>query len=242
MAKGSIRHFLSPSTLDDFRKCPRCFWLKKVKKIEKPRGAFPSLPGGMDRIIKKYCDDYRILGKLPPQFLGRVKGLLYSDTENLKRMRFWKTSPLAFIDENLSVKVSGAIDELVVAGDGYSPLDYKTRGSALTEEKDPFEFYRNQLNTYALMLDASQMQINSRAYLTYWTPGEVVGTGEDLMTIVKFDVAVYEMAVDKSAAFQIIVDAVQCLEDTIPDPGIDPYTNGPCEVCTFVKKASMVAV
>src|SRR3989338_6659737 len=50
---------LSPSALNLFLECARCFWLEKVKKIKRPRGIFPSLPGGMDRIIKTYFDSYR---------------------------------------------------------------------------------------------------------------------------------------------------------------------------------------
>jgi len=43
---GVIR--LSPSTLNVFLECKKCFWLAQVKDIHRPRGIFPSLPGGMD--------------------------------------------------------------------------------------------------------------------------------------------------------------------------------------------------
>jgi len=45
---------LSPSSLNLFLECPRCFWLDKNKGIKRPRGIFPSLPSGMDSVIKKY--------------------------------------------------------------------------------------------------------------------------------------------------------------------------------------------
>jgi len=36
--------------------CPRCFWLQIVKNIKRPAGIFPSLPSGMDKILKVHFD------------------------------------------------------------------------------------------------------------------------------------------------------------------------------------------
>ena len=57
-----MKHFLSPSQLGLFKECPRCFWMGKVKGIGRPRGIFPSLPGGMDNVIKPHFDRYRAAG------------------------------------------------------------------------------------------------------------------------------------------------------------------------------------
>lgn len=43
---------LSPSTISLFMECPRCFWLQFNKNIHRSRDIFPSLPGGMDGVIK----------------------------------------------------------------------------------------------------------------------------------------------------------------------------------------------
>ena len=50
---------LSASTLKLYLECPRCFWLHLNKRIERPRGPFPSLPSGMDRVLKGYFETYR---------------------------------------------------------------------------------------------------------------------------------------------------------------------------------------
>ena len=47
---------LSPSALNLFLECAKCFWLEKNRGIHRPAGAFPSLPGGMDAVLKKYFD------------------------------------------------------------------------------------------------------------------------------------------------------------------------------------------
>jgi len=57
---------LSPTTgLSLFKECPRCFWLHFNKNVHRPRGIFPSLPSGMDLVIKNYFDRYRSMGQAP---------------------------------------------------------------------------------------------------------------------------------------------------------------------------------
>ena len=67
------KYFLSPSALGLFKNCPRCFWLEKVKNIKRPRGIFPSLPGGMDAVIKTYFDTFRAKKELPPELDGKIE-------------------------------------------------------------------------------------------------------------------------------------------------------------------------
>ncbi len=75
---------LSPSSISLFLECPRCFWLNKIKGIRRPSGPFPSLPSGMDKILKVHFDKHRN-DKTPPEEVdGLVKGHLYQDTEKLK--------------------------------------------------------------------------------------------------------------------------------------------------------------
>src|SRR3990167_3533082 len=78
---------LSPSTLGDFDKCQRCFWLDRKKGLPKPRGIFPSLPGGMDRVLKPWYDTWRFNGKLPPELKGKVDGLLFKDQAKMDILR-----------------------------------------------------------------------------------------------------------------------------------------------------------
>ena len=77
---------LSPSTLKLFIECPRCFWLQFNKKIKRPSGIFPSLPSGMDNILKVYFDKYMKKGKLPPELSG-LKVKLFDDEALLKEWR-----------------------------------------------------------------------------------------------------------------------------------------------------------
>ena len=81
---------LSPSSLNLFLDCPRCFWLQIVKKVRRPSGVFPSLPSGMDKILKAHFDNFMAKGKLPPELKREdcVNGCsLFNDAELLKVWR-----------------------------------------------------------------------------------------------------------------------------------------------------------
>ena len=148
---GMIR--LSPSTLNVFLECPKCFWLEHVKDIHRPRGIFPSLPGGMDLLIKKYFDRYRNVGKLPPELDGKLDGAeLFADQELLNKWRNWRNA-LAYQDPESGATLSGMLDDLGLQPDKrlFVPLDYKTRGFDVKEGGE--NFYKNQLNCYGLCFE-----------------------------------------------------------------------------------------
>ena len=81
---------LSPSSLNLLKECPRCFWLHFNKNIKRPEGIFPSLPSGMDRILKIHFDSFMEKGKLPPELCNNseCKGLkLFVNKELLDEWR-----------------------------------------------------------------------------------------------------------------------------------------------------------
>ena len=80
---------LSPSTLNLLEDCPKCFWLQIVKKIPRPSGAFPSLPSGVDKILKEHFDSFMKKGKLPPE-LKHTNGYKLFDNEEL--LKIWRSN------------------------------------------------------------------------------------------------------------------------------------------------------
>ncbi|MBI1977858.1 MAG: PD-(D/E)XK nuclease family protein [Candidatus Omnitrophica bacterium] len=215
---------LSPSALNLFLDCPRCFWLEKVKGIKRPRGIFPSLPGGMDRIIKTYFDTFRAKSELPPELKGPefVGVKLFSDQVQLNRWREWRTG-LEFKDEDGS-SLSGALDDLLVKEDRYIPFDYKTKGSPTTQE-DATKYYQNQLDCYALMLEANQMKPLGHAFLLYFSP-KLMNSGGN----VAFEVQAIKIQINTDRARETIKQAVQLLM------GTRPLLNSACEYCSFLSK------
>ena len=214
---------LSPSSLNMFLECPRCFWLEKVKGIKRPRGIFPSLPGGMDLVIKKYFDSFRLNRQLPPEVKGKIEGELFSDIKTLEKWRNWRNSNLRYEDKAANAILIGALDDCLVEAGYYMPLDYKTRGSELKE--DPRKYYQNQLDCYCLMLESSGFKTKGVAYLLYYWPLEVREG-----SIVKFHVEPIKIETDIASAKRIIQDAARLLSSAMPKPSPS------CEFCNLVAK------
>lgn len=213
--------YLSPTALNLFKECPRCFWLDKIKKVRRPRGIFPSLPGGMDLVIKTYFDKYRQDKGLPPELKGKVAGGLFPDLAVLEVWRSWRKTNLCYTDKEVNVCLSGALDDCLVDGDYYIPLDYKTRGFVLKE--DPAKYYQTQLDCYCLMLEALNYKTKGIAYLVYYWPEEVKEAG-----MVKFKVTPYKIDTDIDRAKGLIKQAARLLEqEDIPDAGPE------CEYCSY---------
>lgn len=166
---------LSPSTLNLFLECPRCFWCQINKGIHRPQGPFPSLPGGMDILIKKYFDEYRLRGALPPELVGKVDAQLFADIEVLNKWRNWRTG-LAYADETSGAVLSGALDDCLVKDGFLIPMDYKTRGFDVKVGGEAF--YQNQMNCYSLLLEKNGMRQPQYAWLMYWIPREIVGQAQ----------------------------------------------------------------
>ena len=223
MATPGSKVRLSPSALNVFLECQRCFWLEYNAEVHRPRGPFPSLPGGMDILIKKYFDAYRAVGKLPPEIEGKVVGELFRDPEILSRWRSWR-SGLSYYDKESDAVLVGALDDCLVHEGQYIPADYKTRGFDLKEGGE--NFYQNQLNCYSLLLEANQLSQPSYAYLIYFIPREFKAGGS-----VNFSVEVKKIPTSPQEARTTFRAAVAVLRGPAPKAHTD------CQFCSWGKSA-----
>ncbi len=212
---------LSPSTgLNLYRECPRCFWLHHNKGIHRPRGIFPSLPGGMDLVIKDYMDSFRKRDTMPPELAGQVEGKLMTDLVLMNKWRNWRTG-MEYKDTAMNAVLFGALDECLFDNGTYIPLDYKTRGSA-PKEGDSERYYQTQLDAYTLLLSENGYPTKNLAYLLYYFPHEVKQNGE-----VTFRTKVIRLSTDVARAKKLFSEAVRVLRGAIPKR----HSN--CEYCTW---------
>lgn len=211
---------MSASQLGLFKDCPRCFWYDRSKKIARPRGIFPSLPGGMDLMLKTRYDAHRNAGKTPPEIGGLG---LYRDQERLEKMRNWRTGLTAQVGE---VEVFGAFDDIGIEPDSlHSPLDYKTRGSA-PKEGTSEGYYGHQMDLYALLMDANMMPTSGKAHLVYYWPGVSVDGGTEFpfqSKVVTLATSIDRIKEMVEAAFKVMA------AKTMPDSSTS------CEYCSFAR-------
>jgi CRISPR/Cas system-associated exonuclease Cas4 (RecB family) len=211
---------LSNTRLGLFVECPRCFWLDLNAGIKRPDTIFPSLPGGLDALFKRYFDQFRPSGELPPEVKGKLPGRLLPDVETINRWRDWRRG-IRYTPPWAEVEVMGALDECLVDEAGFFyPLDYKTRGYA--PKADTHEYYQNQMNLYTLLLEGSGYRTKRLAYLLYYHPIQVKEHG-----LIQFDISVKEVATDPEAAERLFKDAVSVLNGPVPD------SSSSCGFCSW---------
>jgi len=202
---------ISPSSINLMLDCPRCFWLQIVKKIKRPETPFPSLPSGMDKILKEHFDRFMEKATLPPELKEQdcVKGCkLFNDKEKLK---IWRNNfkGIEYKNEENDVLLHGAVDNLLVKDGKLIVLDYKTRGFPLKE--DTHEHYQVQLDLYNFLLRKNNYETEDYSYLLFYYPNKVLETGE-----VIFDTKLIKMKVDIKNAERIWSEALKLLNSACP--------------------------
>jgi len=208
---------LSPSSLNLMKDCSRCFWLTQHKVWKRPAGIFPSLPSGMDKILKVHFDKFRDNGELPPELCenDNCKGMKLFDDED--KLKIWQSNfkGIQFTDKKGNL-LRGAVDNILVKGKKLIIMDYKTRGYPLKE--DTAEHYRNQLDIYNFLFRKNDYETEDYAFLLFYIPSEVTKTGE-----VIFDTELVKMKVDVKNAEKIWKSALKLLDSDCP--------NKSCEWC-----------
>jgi hypothetical protein len=106
---------LSPSAINLIKECPRCFWLTQHKVWKRPSGIFPSLPSGMDKILKIHFDNFMKKDLLPPELCenGHCKNMkIFNDPE---KMKIWQSNfkGISFTDKDGN-ELHGAVDNILV--------------------------------------------------------------------------------------------------------------------------------
>ena len=203
---------LSATTLKLFQECPRCFWLHVNQKIERPRGPFPSLPSGIDRVLKHYFETYRTEHELPPLIAGKLDGTL-------------STTPLTlgFNDASTRARLWGKLDDCVILADGrLAPLDHKTRASAPDDVSYTQKYYQFQMDVYTLLLERNGHRASRTAYVVYYFP--VAGALHDGFP---FEVAVHKIETDPDGAYRIFAAGCSCLSGPLP------ASSSTCEYCRW---------
>lgn len=212
---------LSASTLSLFKECPRCFWLQLKAGVHRPQGIFPSLPGGMDGVIKTYFDKFRGTKEgLPPELRGKVEGKLFDDQAVLNNWRV-RTGGLRYFDKKLNTKLIGLLDDCLALGKTLVPLDYKTRGYAPKE--DSSGFYQHQLDIYEWLLRENGYKTGGFGFLVYYHPLEVRQDG-----VVQFEVTPKRMATSPENARTLFESAAKLLQGAKA-----PQAHTACKFCSW---------
>lgn len=209
----------SPSSLSLMKECPRCFWLNFNKGIKRPAGIFPSLPSGMDKILKIHFDNFMEKGEIPPE-LKELKQIKLFDNKEL--LTIWRNNfkGIQWADKEGNL-FRGAVDNILKKGKKLIVLDYKTRGYALKE--DTAEHYQDQLDIYNFLLRKNNYETEDYAYLLFYHPDKVNDDGS-----VIFNTDLVKMSINIKNAENIFNKAKKLLKGPMPEAGKE------CGFCKWV--------
>ncbi|HNT53084.1 MAG TPA: PD-(D/E)XK nuclease family protein [Anaerolineaceae bacterium] len=132
---------LSPSDLTFlWDECPRCFYLKVVRKFSRPASAFPAIFSKIDGLMKGY-------------FQGRPTGAIHPSLQPGKVQfgeRWVQSQPISLPGHVDSCYILGKFDTVVSFEDGsYGVVDFKTSQARPSH----LAFYGRQLHAYAYALE-----------------------------------------------------------------------------------------
>lgn len=151
--------WLSHSAIEELNRCPRCFWMSYREGVKLPEGFQSRLANRFDTILKKYFDNYRYQGRLPPIIENKIKGKLKKPFKERYYYQF---------DEEYGFY--GKLDECLVDENGnHIPIDFKTSSSD-PREKDIISSYQNQIDEYLFLLEENGLKVNNFGYLIYFFP------------------------------------------------------------------------
>lgn len=234
--------WLSPTTLNMVKDCKRCMWEHVLWKQKRPQGAFPTLPRGIDDVMKNYCDAHR--GTLPPALkalalqkpeLELGDFVLHQDQRWMNTLRDWKGGLVATIKLGTqSYRISGSVDDLLVReSDGaLAIIDGKSKAKR-PEPGEGQKYYGSQMDTYELLLNKCGFLTANKAFLWYVIP--VSFEDRDLSVPsanIAFDqsIQVMETSADRAMA------QVQEVHDMLmahPNRSEPPPSGAACEYCNW---------
>ncbi len=214
----------SKSSLSLLKDCPRCFWLAFNKKVKHPDTIFPSLPSGMDIVLKKHFDSYRERDELPPELQSLEKDgvKLFPDK---KQLAIWQNNFKGIQWKDAAGNLfMGAVDDLLVKDKKIIVMDFKTRG--FPKKDDTAEFYQDQIDIYNFLLRKNGFETEDYGYLIFYHPLQVAGDGN-----VVFHRDLTKMKVNVKNAERIFKEAVEVLAGPIPPSSED------CWHCMWAREA-----
>lgn len=159
---------LSRAKVEEYCRCPRCFWLTS-KGVRQPPLGMASLQNAVDSLLKREFDSYRASGTQHPimkEFGIEAVPLRHDLFES------WRGSSkdgLFFDHRELGVKAFGYVDDIwMTPGGGFIVVDYKTTAKAGAEGESllgnwRFSYFR-QIEFYQWLLMKNRYLVEPTGY------------------------------------------------------------------------------
>lgn len=221
---------LSRTKIENFIKCPRCFYMDRKLGIAQPPGFPFTLNSAVDCLLKKEFDIYRAKQKTHPlmEHYG-LKAVPFRD----EKMGEWRENfvGVQFLHQPTNFLVFGAVDDIWInENQELIVVDYKATSS---EEKPTLEAeyrqaYKRQMEIYQWLLRQNGYKVSNTGYFVY------ANGRKDLVAFdgkLEFNVDLLSYTGDASWVEATLTDIKKCLDSSnIPDYGAE------CDFCKYQKQ------
>jgi len=234
---------LSRSRIENFVRCPACFYLQQVKAVP-----YPSIPGynineATDVLLKRDFDKYRGGPKTHP-FLKKLgmEHLVPFEHEDFEKwtqsMHFGAEGRMNTVHEESNIKLGGGLDDIWFnkITNELHIVDYKS-----TSQKSPNKEitlddywkagYKRQMDMYVWVMRRKGFSISSIGYFLY-CDGDRFSDYDFLHSedaSMQFKISLISYEVDTSWIESTLLEIKECLRTPIP-----PKHTANCEYGTFL--------
>lgn len=221
---------ISRSKIEDFMKCPRCFYLDRVLGIAKPSGPPFSLNIAVDHLLKCEFDAYRAQGVPHPMMTANGIDAIPFSHECLD---LWRENfvGVQHLHPETNFLVTGAVDDLWVNPAGeLIVVDYKatSKDKEVSLDEEWQISYKRQMEIYQWLLRKNVFAVADTGYFVYCNGKK---DRDAFNGVLEFDIKVIGYTGDSSWVDEAILEIKDCLDsDFIPD-----YTDD-CDFCKVQKK------
>lgn len=218
---------LSRTKLENFVKCPRCFYIDRRLGVGQVNGPPFNINLAIDHLLKKEFDEYRESGE--PHPLMRDAGIDAVPCQH-EKLDLWRENfqGVQVQHEATNLLITGAIDDLWVTPAGqHIVVDYKatSKDSPVSLDASWQDQYKRQMEIYQWLLRGSGLEVSNTGYFVYCNGRR---SEPRFSHRVEFDISMIPYVGNDSWVDSCITDAHACLvSDEIPT------VTWNCNYCTY---------
>ena len=239
---------LSRSRVENFVRCPACFYLQQVAGV-----TFPSIPGfnineATDVLLKRDFDRYRGVADTHPFLAGAGHGHLvpfaHPDFEMwTQSLHFGAEGRMNTVHEETNLKIGGGLDDVWLNGNtgqihivDYKSTSQKSQGKLITLD-DPWKAaYKRQMDLYVWVMRRKGFDVSDTGYFLYcdgdrFSEYDFLGQTDARM---RFEMSLISYEVDQSWIEPTLFEIRSCLELGSPPPHSDR-----CEYGAFLRQVNV---
>lgn len=227
-APGGEPFKLSRSKLEDFTRCPRCFFMDRRLGVNRPSMPPFNLNSAVDHLLKKEFDIHRAKGSVHP--LLEHYGLKLRPLAH-EMMDEWRENfkGVTYFHPATNLIITGAVDDLWQDDQGkVYVVDYKAtaKDEAVKElNTDWHESYKRQMEIYQWLLRRNGLDVSNTGYFVYCTGRRDLEAFDGKL---EFEINLIEYQGNDAWVEPTIKQAYDCLQAKQAPP-----LNADCEYCNY---------